>query len=62
MIGLYEMLYRDFKWDKPGYITFSWDENEKYVYDFNSLIKVIHDQMKDNPWHSIACEPNMVFP
>jgi hypothetical protein len=62
MIGLYETLYRDFKWSKPGSIVFEWSEDEKYVYDFHSLTRVMADQMRDNPWRSIACEPNMIFP
>jgi hypothetical protein len=61
MIGLYEMLYRDFKWDQPGSIVFQWDENEKYVYDNHSLQKVMHDQMKTKPF-CIPCEPNACFP
>jgi hypothetical protein len=62
MIGLYEMLYRDFKWDRPGSIVFVWNDTEQYSYDHHSLVKVLHDQMANNPWHGIACEPNAVFP
>jgi hypothetical protein len=62
MIGLLEMLYRDLKWDKPGSIVFAWSDSEKYVYDNNSLNRVMYEQMHNNPWHGIACEPNAVFP
>ncbi len=62
MIGLYEMLYRDMKWDRPGSIIFAWSEDEKFVYDNHSLQQAMYEQMKNNPWHSVACEPNMVFP
>ncbi len=62
MINLYEMLYRDFKWDRSGSIVFAWADREKYVYDNHSLEKVMYEQMKNNPWHSIECEPNAVFP
>ena len=62
MINLYEMLYRDFKWDKPGSIVFAWSDTEKYVYDNHSLEKVMHDQMQNNAYHAICCEPNAVFP
>jgi len=62
MIGLYETLYRDLKWDAPGAIVFEWDEDEKYTYDNHSLNVVMHEQMRDNPWHMIACEPNTCFP
>jgi hypothetical protein len=62
MINLYEMLYRDFKWDKAGSIVFAWDDQEQYVYDNTSLEKVMYYQMLNNTYHSICCEPNAVFP
>jgi hypothetical protein len=61
MIGLYETLYRDLKWSEPESIVFLWSDDEKYVYDNHSLQKAMHDQLTNNPWHSIACEPNAVF-
>lgn len=62
MIGLYEMLYHDYQWDQPAAIVFAWSAKEKYEYDHHSLIKVMYDQMANNPWHGIECEPNAVFP
>ncbi len=62
MINLYEMLYRDFKWDQPGAIVFAWSEKEQYVYDNHSLERVMYEQMKNNSYHAICCEPNAVFP
>ena len=62
LIGLYEMLYRDRRWDQPGSIVFAWSDSEKSVYNHDSLEKVMWRQMEENPWHSIACEPNAVFP
>ncbi len=61
MIGLYEMLYRDLKWDAPGSIVFKWSDTEEYVYNNYSLQKVMYDQMVNNSNHSIECEPNAVF-
>lgn len=61
MIGLYEMLYHDLKWSAPGSIVFTWSDTEQYVYDNNSLQKVMYDQMMNNSYHSIECEPNAVF-
>jgi len=62
IIALYEMLYRDLKWSKPGAIVFTWKNDEKYVYDNNSLQRVMYDQMMNNPDHCIECEPNACFP
>ena len=61
MIGLYEMLYRDMKWDEPGSLVFKWSDSEQYVYNNYSLQKVMYDQMVNNSYHSIECEPNAVF-
>lgn len=61
MIATYEMLYRDMKWSEPGSIVFKWSDDEKYVYDNNSLQKVMYDQMANNSYKSIECEPNAVF-
>jgi len=61
MIGLYEMLYRDMKWDMPGSIVFKWSDTEEYVYNNYSLQKVMYDQMMYNQHQSIECEPNAVF-
>ncbi len=61
MIGLYETLYHDLKWDEPGSIVFKWSDAEQYTYDNNSLQKVMYDQMANNSYHSIECEPNAVF-
>lgn len=62
MIAAYEMLYRDLKWSAPGAIVFTWSDTEQYVYDNYSLQKVMYDQMVNNSYHGIECEPNAVFP
>ncbi len=62
MLGLYQMLYRDLKWDKPGSIVFKWSDDEKFIYDAHSLNKVMYEQMKHHPAHCIECEPNACFP
>jgi hypothetical protein len=61
MIATYEMLYRDMKWSEPGSIVFKWSDTEQYVYDNHSLQKVMYDQMTNNSYKSIECEPNAVF-
>lgn len=68
MIALYEMLYRDMDWSKPGALTFRWDEDEAYTYDYENLVDIIHNEMmaprldhtKDHG--AMECEPNLVFP
>jgi hypothetical protein len=62
VIGLYESLYRDFKWSQPGSIVFTWSDTEKFVYDNRSLNQVLYDQMKNQTPPCIQCEPNACFP
>ncbi|MCP5067588.1 MAG: hypothetical protein GY946_13575, partial [bacterium] len=62
MAALYEMLYRDLRWDSPGALTFRWDEDEAFVYDLPKLIDLLHKQMTTNAWGGIECEINAVFP
>lgn len=61
MIGQYETLYRDFKWDHPGSIVLKWNEHTQFVYDNKSLQEVMFLQMITNPVPGIECEPNAIF-
>jgi len=66
MVELYQMLYRDDKYDQPGAITFRWEWMgellDEFKYDGDKLAAVIHRQFADNPHHMIECELNMIFP
>ncbi len=62
MINLYQMLYHDMKWDKPGSIVFQWDEKTRFVYDNRRLQEVMFIQNITNPVPGIECERNAVFP
>ena len=66
MVELYHMLYGDTKYDKPGSLVFKWvatfEPVHTFEYDSGKLANVIYRQFKDNPWHSIECEVNWIFP
>jgi len=62
MINLYQMLYHDMKWDKPGSIVFQWDEKTRFVYDNRRLQEVMFIQNITNPVPGIECERNAIFP
>jgi hypothetical protein len=66
MVELYQMLYRDAKYDKPKSIAFKWEWVMEmlniYHYDGNRLADVIHKQFMEHPIHMIECELNLVFP
>jgi hypothetical protein len=65
MVELYQMLYRDRKYDKTGSIVFSreWlkEEVNRFEYDSNKIADVIHKQFEQNPLHAIECEVNLIF-
>jgi hypothetical protein len=66
MVELYQMLYRDDKYDKPKSITFRWQLVSQllnsFQYDGNKLAEVIYKQFIENPLHMIECEIGLVFP
>lgn len=66
MVGLYEMLSRDYRYDAPGALTFVWDVSGdvrgKYEYNHTSLVERAYRQITENAWHSVECEMNLVFP
>lgn len=66
MVGLYEMLSRDSRYDRPGALTFVWDVSGDvrgtYAYTHTSLVERAYRQITENAWHSVECEMNLVFP
>jgi hypothetical protein len=66
MVELYQMLYRDAKYDREKSITFKWEWIFEllniFYYDGNKLAETIHKQFIQNPVHMIECELNLVFP
>lgn len=67
LAALYEMLYRDEKYTKPGAFTFdflseSWGNGPQvYKHDLHDLAKIIHGLFKEGNYKGIACERNIVF-
>jgi hypothetical protein len=66
MVELYQMLYRDDRYDKPKSITFRWNLIDKlkslFEYDGNKLADVLHKQFLEHPLHMIECEIGLLFP
>jgi hypothetical protein len=67
MTSLYAMLFDDDEFEKEGSLTFHWSPlfwglgREDFAYDNRSLQKVIFQQMEENDWVGVCCEPNAVF-
>jgi hypothetical protein len=68
MAAMYEMFYRERKYDQPGSISFDFNTSswgfgrEVFEYDLHKLTRIIHQQFKDSRYAGIPCEPNLVFP
>ena len=67
MVGLYEMLYRDGRFDAPGALTFQFRPvfrgmgPEDFPYDHGKLANVIFAEFERNDFMGCECEPNAIF-
>ena len=67
MVGLYDMFYRDRRFDTPGSLTFQFRPvfrgmgPEDFPYDHSKLAQVIYDEFARNDFIGCECEPNGIF-
>lgn len=67
MVSLYEMLYRDGRYFKPGALTFECRPPfrglgpQDFPYDLDSLAAVIEEQFEASGGMGCECEPNGIF-
>jgi hypothetical protein len=67
MVGLYEMLYRDRRYDQDGALTFEHRPPyhglgpEDFRYDHKRLLDVIYAEFERNNFLGCECEPNGIF-
>ncbi|KAF4455730.1 SCO2- involved in stability of Cox1p and Cox2p [Fusarium albosuccineum] len=68
MVMLYQMLFNDDRYEKPGSLTLQYDPylwgpkgGFKWEYDANSLNDIIYWQMVESGYLGVACEPDCVF-
>ena len=63
MIGLYEVLYHDLRFDKPDSIVFELPglDGFKNTYNHHSLAQLITDQFVESDHVGVECEPNVVY-
>ncbi|HVW69015.1 MAG TPA: hypothetical protein VHB68_08565 [Steroidobacteraceae bacterium] len=66
--ALYEMLYRDGKYDEPGAFTFvyqpmTWGNGpESFRYSLGEIAAIVHREYAEGHYEGIQCEPNRIFP
>lgn len=63
---LYEYLFRDDRYTKPGALTmkinpFTFGERMEFEYDTDKISETIYWQMVENGYLGVACEPNCIF-
>ena len=67
MVGLYEMFYRDGRFDVPGALTFQFRPvfrgmgPEDFPYDHGKLAQTIFAEFERNDFIGCECEPNAIF-
>ncbi len=67
MLGLYEMFYRDGRFDAPGSLTFQFHPvfrgmgPEDFSCDHDKLAEVIFAEFERNDFIGCECEPNGIF-
>lgn len=67
MVGLYDMFYRDGRFDAPGSLTFQFRPvfrgmgREDFPYDHGKLARTILAEFERNDFMGCECEPNGIF-
>ena len=62
MVGLYEAMTGDGRYNEPGSLTFRNGPGEVYRYDFPALAKLMADNMNGSPFCMFPCEPSWIYP
>jgi Linalool dehydratase/isomerase len=63
MIGLYETLYADRRFSRPGAMVFEMHGQDgfRHVYDTSMIAELIHRQFVESDFIGIECEPNDIY-
>jgi Linalool dehydratase/isomerase len=59
MIGLFEKLTNNFKYDRDFDLV--WDKKTKFTYNHHTLAQRIYEQMGENHHHGVQCQIEFVF-
>lgn len=62
MIGLYQSLNGDRRYEAAGSLTFRKGEREAYPYDFASLAALMRGNLLGSPFCMFPCEPSWIYP
>lgn len=62
MVGIYQSLNSDHRYDEPGSLTFRNGDREVYPYDFPKLARLMRENMLGSPFCMFPCEPSWIYP
>jgi hypothetical protein len=60
-LGLYGITTGQTDFDEPGSLTFKWDDETEYRYNFEGIAKAVHDNYVDSEFGMFPCEPNWIY-
>lgn len=61
MIGAYESLNDDNRYDEPGSLTFQWNDKRAFPHDHHSIAEAVRRNFEASPWGMFPCEPNWIY-
>jgi hypothetical protein len=60
-LGLYGITTGRTDFDEPGSLTFTWDHETEYRYDFEGIANAVRDNFVDSEFGMFPCEPNWIY-
>lgn len=61
MVGMYESVTGDRRYDNPSSLTFRWNDHLSYEYDHTTLVDALIDNFERSPFGFFPCEPNWIY-
>lgn len=61
MIGAYEAVNGDHRYDEPGSLTFQWNDKRSFAHDHHSIAEAVRRNFEASPWGMFPCEPNWIY-
>jgi hypothetical protein len=60
-LGLYGITTGQTEFDEPGSLTFPWNDETEYRYDFEGIARAVRDNFVDSEFGMFPCEPNWIY-
>jgi hypothetical protein len=61
MLGMYESVTGDRRYDQPGSLTFRWSDSRSYPYDHTTIVEALVDNFQRSRFGFFPCEPNWIY-